>query len=154
MTQQKASIWDITITEDKPELGLYELQWHLPHLDVMLVAKDLSFADEIIGFIAETRNKPHYRDIPLDDGRYKSAHNELTLDKRFLHTAVCIGKDIKYDSRYYMRIQSGHIWLRCDIWGDDVDQFLKTLQEVIDDYWIQDGGSQKSGGDRNAHALV
>ncbi len=129
--------WDIFIGEDEPEEGLYEIQWQTPKFIIGLIATDLSFAKSIIDFIHETRNNPKFRDIPLGNGRYRSLVKELDLSKYFVDTSICIGKNGEFDSRYYISIKSGQLWLRPDISGLEIDSLLETLNEIVEDWWIQ-----------------
>lgn len=128
--------WDIFVDEDKPEEGLYEIHWQTPKISLTLTAKDLSFAKAITDFIIETRNNPNFRDAPLGNGKYRGLDKELDLSEYFVDTSICIGKNGEFDSRYYMRISSGKIWLRPDIWDLEIDGLLNTLNEIVEDWWI------------------
>jgi len=130
ITDQDTAKWDVFLNEDRSTNGLFEVQWQTPKISINLIAKDLSFAKKIIDFIGETRNNPKFRDIPHGNGSYKSVEKELDLSECFINTSFCIGKDGEFDSRYYIRIRSGQIWLRPDIWNSEVDAFLETLHEI------------------------
>ena len=131
---EPTSSWFIVVTEDGTRPGRYELQWQTNGLTVDLVACDLSFAKTIVEFIAKTRNNPDFRDIPLGDGRYRRVVTELELDECFVGTKVCLGKDGEHDCRYYMRVGSGMLRFCSLIHDTQVDQLVKTLNEIVEDY--------------------
>lgn len=129
--------WEIFINEDKPEYGLYEIQWQTPKLSINLIAQDLSFAQRTIDFIHETQNHPKYRDEPLGNGRYRSLVTELDISEYFVNTSIIIGKDGEFDSKYYLRIRSGRLWLRPDISDFEIDRFVEILHKIVGDWWVQ-----------------
>ena len=136
-SKNEIEYWDVHVREDKPEKGLYEIQWQTPKISIQLIAKDLSFAKSIIDFIDETRNNSNFRDIPLGNGVYERLIKELDLSQYFVDTSICIGKDGEFDSSYYMRISSGQVWIGTDICDKEIDSFLETLNEIVEDWWIQ-----------------
>jgi hypothetical protein len=61
------------ITEDGNGPGRHDIQLQFPgSFTFNCVALDLSFAEKIFAFVAETRGNPEYRDAPLSDGSYRT----------------------------------------------------------------------------------
>jgi hypothetical protein len=127
---------DVFVTEDKPETGVFSVQFQLSSITITFTAEDLLFAQRFIDFVSETRANPDYRDTHVGNGVYRTMPEKIVdLSSSFRDTKVVLRKDGEYDSTYTLRIApSTSCSMLFHIYDEKLDAFLGSIQEIIDDY--------------------
>jgi hypothetical protein len=134
----------------------YLLHFQVPSLTITLAAHSLSFAAKAIKFIETTRNNPKFRDKHLGGGVYRHMpQKRVDLSASFVRTKVTIHKYGEFDDRYFIRVTSSPTnTLVIAVGGEQLDAFLGSLREIIDDHL---GGSRsvvRSGLPYPAHPVT
>jgi hypothetical protein len=122
------------VTENEQGPGRHGVQGQFPGFTINCVALDLSFAQEIRDFVAETRANPGYRDISLGEGKYRHMPEKSVdrsphfsdLEFRMLKLGDC-------DHGYLVRISARpQFWLSFELHEKQLDDFLEGLCEVVE----------------------
>jgi len=124
---------DIFITENSPSGGLVEVQFQIATFTFTLTAADLSFAQRIVDFVAETKGNPAYRDQHLGGGRYgRTSEKSIDLSSSFPGSNFQLEKDGEFDDSYVVRVSSpSGLRLQFDIRGDLLESLVERLRELI-----------------------
>ncbi len=127
---------DVFVTEDKPETGLFSVQFQLSVTTITFTAEDLLFAQRFLDFVSETRANPAYRDAHVGNGVYRTMpEKSVDLSSSFRDTKVVLVKDGEYDSTYVLRIEpSTSCSMLFKIYDDQLDALLGRIQNIIDDH--------------------
>ena len=127
---------DVFVTEDKPETGVFSVQFQLSSISITFVAEDLLFVQRILDFVSETRANPAYRDAHIGNGVYRTMPEKgVDLSSSFRDTKVVLLKDGEHDSTYVLRMApSMSCSMLFHIYDDQLDALLGSIQNIIDDY--------------------
>jgi hypothetical protein len=127
---------DVFVTEDKPETGVFSVQFQLSSITITFTAEDLLFAQRFLDFVSETRANPAYRDARIGKGAYRHMpEKSVDLSSSFRDAKVVLLKDGEGDSIYILRIApSTSCSMTFHIYDDQLDALLGGIQNIIDEY--------------------
>lgn len=132
------SNWCLTFClPDKEWSGKYQIQWQFPHFTVTSTSHDLTFARQILDFVADTRNKPQYRDTPLGAGVYRYMDEKsVDVSASFEQVQIKLEKWGESDHGYLLRIDcADRLSLVVDLRDQEViDAFVDGMKDIVDDY--------------------
>jgi len=142
MAERPLSI--LTFVSADESAGQYGVQWQFPGVRVNCTAKDLTFAQRIIDFVAETRANPVYRDRPLGGGVYRHMDEKsIDLSSCFLDVSFTLRKSGESDHGYSVRFSaSSGFWMVVDLYDEELDDFLSGLREIVEDHVVTPGGNE------------
>ena len=125
---------DIYVTEKTESPETWEVQFQFRLLMVTVTANSLSFAQQILAFVDETRNNPEFRDTPLGGERYRTmSEKSIDLSNCFTATPFVFAKNGEYDSSYVLRIGSmTNLRMLLEIQDALLDAFMGSLRDVMD----------------------
>src|SRR5687768_9303212 len=121
------------VTEDEHGPGRHGVQWQFPGFTITCVAFDLSFAQEIIDFVTETRANPAYRDIPLGAEMYRHMpEKSIDLSRHFSAMKFTVDKMGEWDHGYSICLDGAAFSISFEVHEKELDDFLTGLQEIAE----------------------
>ena len=122
------------VTENEHGHGRHGIQWQFPNFTMNCIAIDLSFARQIMNFVAETRANPIYRDTPLGGETYQHIpEKDIDLSPSFSDVEFKVHKLGEWDHGYSFYVSSRpEFWVSFELHDKELDDFLTGLREVAD----------------------
>jgi hypothetical protein len=123
------------VAENEHGPGQHGVQWQFPGFTITCVARDLSFAQKIQSFVAETRANPAYRDTPLGDGKYRTMpEKSIDLSPYFSDVTLTMSKLGEWDHGYLILISTGFQFsISFELHEKELDDFISDLVELAQD---------------------
>jgi hypothetical protein len=124
---------DISIDDDTPTVGLFEVHFQFSDFRLTLTATDLSFLQRILDFVAETKGNPEYRDLCLGGGHYRCMpEKSIDLSGSFRDSKFVLQKDGEYDDAYIVRVEClTGLRVGFDLRGKRLDEFIESLHDML-----------------------
>jgi hypothetical protein len=122
------------VTEVEHGPGRHGIQWQFPGFTITCVALDLSFAQKIMDFVAETRANSAYRDTPLGEGKYRHMpEKSIDLSSHFSDVEFTVHKLGEWDHGYSICISPGpQLSISFELHEKELDDFLHGLGEFVE----------------------
>lgn len=122
------------VAENERGPGHHGIQWQFPSFTITCIALDLSFAQRIIDFVAETRGNPAYRDTLLGGGRYRHMPEaSIDLSAYFSDVAFKLSKLGEWDHGYSLCLSlRPDVRISFELHEKELDDFLAGLQEIAE----------------------
>lgn len=139
---QPSNRCEIFVTENRPSVGQYEVQFQFPAFTATLPANNLAFAKQILEFVEKTKENPEFRDIPLGGGVYRHMPEaSIDVSPCFSGTTFVFQKLGEYDTSYTVRITSpSGLRLHFDIHDEQLIAFVQSLRDLTNDSEGEEAG--------------
>ncbi len=137
MADESLSITTLTIPQEHGDR--HSVQWQFPRFTINCIAMDMTFAQRILDFVAETRANPGYRDRPIGGGKYRHMDEKsIDLSSYFKDVGFTLRKSGVYDHGYTLRFSSSSsFWILVELHDQELDDFLCGLKDIVQDHLVE-----------------